>query len=93
MEELKQPQPRQVWLFRDNPCNLALTREIAKYQGFQINSLMVMPLGVSDGKEIVWQGSLVLFNEGSEKFPSRLPKIPITTTVMMEPMVRSTIMT
>jgi len=55
-----------VWLFRDNPCDRALTREMFQFHGLKGTSLMVMPLVLGD--EVVGAGSIVLVTEGEEKF-------------------------
>ena len=55
-----------IWLFRGNPYDQVLTREMFQFHGIRGTSLMVMPLGLGD--EVVGAGSIVMITEGEEKF-------------------------
>ena len=68
-EELRRQKPRFVWLFKDDPLEQAMTRELFQFHQTPMTSLMVLPLGL--GEEIIGAGSIVLTTEGSELFNER----------------------
>jgi len=81
-EELKQSQPRHVWLFPDNPYDQLLTREIAEFNKFTVTSLMVMPLGLTEPQELVGRGSMILTTSGEKKFSQKHAEL---LSVLKEP--------
>jgi len=62
----QQEKPNFIWLFKDNPEDNYVTREVFELHNITATSLMVIPLKATG--EVLGGGSLVLTTEGENKF-------------------------